>query len=99
VGLASVALWVASLLCHWFWVLVVLVFEICCHHIAPFLNLEYDDSCYLKKKKKLARNIVLYLMHNYNNIACDSVISVPLSLSLCQEPIFMEKRGLKKGGQ
>jgi hypothetical protein len=35
-------------------------------------------------------------MHNYNNIACDSVISVPLSLSLCQEPIFMEKRGLKR---
>jgi hypothetical protein len=49
-----------------------------------------------KKKKKLARNIVLYLMHNYKNIACDSVISVPLSLSLCQEPIFMEKRGLKR---
>jgi len=60
------------------------------------LNLEYDDSCYLKKKKKLARNIFIYMMHNYNNIACDSVISVPLSLSLCQEPIFMEKRGLKR---
>jgi len=31
--------------------------------------LEYDDSFYLKKNKKIARNIVLYLMHDYNNIA------------------------------